>query len=231
MLMSTTLRLSLPPFPRSLAQNGAFPREPVFSQLNLASPNAHRHFLSPLSCWPDVDRRRRAPLTMSAYDRPTINVAAKQFEVRELNDESDFEALLSNDGRFSVCGFGSLLSGNRIDIVYLISVKWFCFLRLMVLWVGLERSARSTFPELSNFRLARLNGFRRVFAHVTPIFFERGIAKPETKVFPFFFFFFRIKDLFASRENEHGSENPLQSFSLYIQAFQFFLFFPPRSII
>lgn len=79
----------------------------------------------------------------------------------------------------------------------------------MVLWVGLERSARSTFPELSNFRLARLNGFRRVFAHVTPIFFERGIAKPETKVLFFFLFDFflllRIKDLFVSWENEHGS--------------------------
>ena len=45
-----------------------------------------------------------------------------------------------------------------------------------------ERSARSTFPDLINFRVARLNGFRRVFAHVAPIFFERGIAKPETKV-------------------------------------------------
>ncbi|KAF5737024.1 hypothetical protein HS088_TW14G01180 [Tripterygium wilfordii] len=44
-----------------------------------------------------------------------------------------------------------------------------------------ERSARSTFPDLINFRVGRLNGFRRVFAHVAPIFFERGIAKPETK--------------------------------------------------
>ncbi|XP_060960486.1 uncharacterized protein LOC115722754 isoform X2 [Cannabis sativa] len=44
-----------------------------------------------------------------------------------------------------------------------------------------QRSARSTFPDLINFRVARLNGFRRVFAHVAPIFFERGIAKPETK--------------------------------------------------
>ncbi|KAJ4844975.1 hypothetical protein Tsubulata_011708 [Turnera subulata] len=46
---------------------------------------------------------------------------------------------------------------------------------------GAERSARSTFPDLLNFRVARLNGFRRVFAHVAPIFFERGIARPETK--------------------------------------------------
>lgn len=47
---------------------------------------------------------------------------------------------------------------------------------------SVERSARSTFPDLINFRIAKLNGFRRVFAHAAPIFFERGIAKPETKV-------------------------------------------------
>lgn len=52
-----------------------------------------------------------------------------------------------------------------------------------IFWDGFaERSARSTFPDLINFRVAKLNGFRRVFAHVAPIFFERGIAKPETKV-------------------------------------------------
>ncbi|KAK7329490.1 hypothetical protein VNO77_23660 [Canavalia gladiata] len=73
--------------------------------------------------------------------------------VTELNDESDFESLLSPDGYISICGFGSLLS---------------------------ERSARSTFPDLVNFRIVRLNQFRRVFAHVAPVFFERGIAKPET---------------------------------------------------
>ncbi|CAI9290881.1 unnamed protein product [Lactuca saligna] len=72
----------------------------------------------------------------------------------ELTTESDFEQIVSPDGTLSICGFGSLLS---------------------------ERSARSTFPDLINFRVAKLNGFRRVFAHVAPIFFERGIAKPETK--------------------------------------------------
>ncbi|GMH08574.1 hypothetical protein Nepgr_010414 [Nepenthes gracilis] len=72
----------------------------------------------------------------------------------QLDEESDFEKILSPDGYISICGFGSLLS---------------------------ERSARSTFPDLVNFRIARLKGFRRVFAHVAPIFFERGIAKPETK--------------------------------------------------
>ncbi|KAK9204181.1 hypothetical protein WN943_014439 [Citrus x changshan-huyou] len=30
-------------------------------------------------------------------------------------------------------------------------------------------------------RVAKRHGFRRVFAHVAPIFFERGIAKPEAK--------------------------------------------------
>ncbi|KAL1359116.1 hypothetical protein AAHE18_04G083500 [Arachis hypogaea] len=79
--------------------------------------------------------------------------ASQQHPLTELNDESDFESLVSPDGYISICGFGSLLS---------------------------ERSARSTFPDLLNFRVARLNGFRRVFAHVAPVFFERGIAKPET---------------------------------------------------
>ncbi|CAI8590149.1 unnamed protein product [Vicia faba] len=71
----------------------------------------------------------------------------------ELSDESHFDSLLSPDDHISICGFGSLLS---------------------------ERSARSTFPNLLNFRIAKLNHFRRVFAHVAPVFFERGIAKPET---------------------------------------------------
>ncbi|GKV51377.1 hypothetical protein SLEP1_g58042 [Rubroshorea leprosula] len=74
--------------------------------------------------------------------------------LNQLDDLADFEKILSPDGRISICGFGSLLS---------------------------ERSAKSTFPDLINFRVARLNGFRRVFAHVAPIFFERGIANPETK--------------------------------------------------
>ncbi|TYH86284.1 hypothetical protein ES332_D01G031400v1 [Gossypium tomentosum] len=81
-------------------------------------------------------------------------LAATQPELCQLNDSSDFEKLLSPSCYISICGFGSLLS---------------------------ERSARSTFPNLLNFRVAKLKGFRRVFAHVAPIFFDRGIAKPETK--------------------------------------------------
>ncbi|KAJ4783386.1 hypothetical protein LUZ62_034632 [Rhynchospora pubera] len=76
--------------------------------------------------------------------------------VDELNSIADFERIASSeseDAYISICGFGSLLS---------------------------ERSARSTFPHLINFRLAQLRGFRRVFAHVAPIFFDRGIANPHT---------------------------------------------------
>lgn len=72
----------------------------------------------------------------------------------ELRNEFDFESILSPDGFLSVCGFGSLLS---------------------------ERSARSTFPDLRNFRMAKLNGFRRLFGHTAPVFFDRGIAKEETQ--------------------------------------------------
>ncbi|KAJ0978551.1 hypothetical protein J5N97_014025 [Dioscorea zingiberensis] len=71
----------------------------------------------------------------------------------ELNTEADFHSLCSPDGFLSICGFGSLLS---------------------------EKSARSTFPELRDFRVGVLRGFRRVFAHVAPIFYDRGIARPDT---------------------------------------------------
>ena len=44
-----------------------------------------------------------------------------------------------------------------------------------------ERSSRTTFPDLVNFRLGRLVHYRRVFAHPADIFFQRGIANFETK--------------------------------------------------
>ncbi|CAL1397310.1 unnamed protein product [Linum trigynum] len=87
----------------------------------------------------------------SRRSSPTMSSAKSVFE---LSDESDFGKIATPSGLISICGFGSLLS---------------------------ERSARSTFPNLTNFRVARLNGFRRVFAHVAPIFFERGIANSQTK--------------------------------------------------
>lgn len=73
---------------------------------------------------------------------------------QELEDEADFASLANGDGDISICGFGSLLS---------------------------VKSALYTFPNLRNFRVGVLRDFRRVFAHVAPVFLERGIANVETK--------------------------------------------------
>ena len=52
-----------------------------------------------------------------------------------------------------------------------------------------ERSARSTFPELENFRFAKVKNHRRLFTHVAEIFLERNIANIQTLVFFSFLFF------------------------------------------
>jgi hypothetical protein len=44
-----------------------------------------------------------------------------------------------------------------------------------------ERSSRTTFSDLQNFRLGRVKNYRRVFGHPASIFFQRGIANLETK--------------------------------------------------
>ena len=46
-----------------------------------------------------------------------------------------------------------------------------------------ERSPRLTFPDLKNFKLARIKDHRRLFQHPAAIFFERGIANKETREF------------------------------------------------
>merc|ERR1719491_669033 len=47
-----------------------------------------------------------------------------------------------------------------------------------------ERSSRTTFPDLTNFRLGRVsNKYRRVFGHPASIFFQRGLANKHTKEF------------------------------------------------
>ncbi|XP_027359142.1 uncharacterized protein LOC113867836 isoform X2 [Abrus precatorius] len=120
-------------------------------QLSLASHASHQR--ATLSLFPTSIFSLSKTAMSSATLRSSSPTSHQPLAVAELNDESDFEPLLSPDGYISICGFGSLLS---------------------------ERSARSTFPDLANFRIARLNQFRRVFAHVAPVFFERGIAKPET---------------------------------------------------
>ncbi|CAJ1940954.1 unnamed protein product [Sphenostylis stenocarpa] len=79
---------------------------------------------------------------------------AKALPCRGLINLSDFDALLSADDYISICGYGSLLS---------------------------ERSARSTFPSLVNFRIARITGFRRLFTSVGGFFFTQGVANIKTQ--------------------------------------------------
>ncbi|ONK63384.1 uncharacterized protein A4U43_C07F14570 [Asparagus officinalis] len=115
--------------------------------------NGHR---TPLSIFLRSLRPRPSVSAPLRYSHPHLRspkMSLTTGNLTELNDESDLNALSSPDGYLSICGFGSLLS---------------------------ERSARSTFPDLRNFRVGVLRGFRRVFAHVAPIFFERGIANQET---------------------------------------------------
>ncbi|CAN6878339.1 unnamed protein product [Brassica oleracea] len=100
---------------------------------------------------PELKQDRRRSIKAMSRD---ISSPVPPQVMMELVDESDFEKLISSENRISITGFGSLLS---------------------------ERSARSTFPDLENFRVANLQGFRRVFAHSAPIFFERGIANLQTK--------------------------------------------------
>ncbi|KAG6731717.1 hypothetical protein I3842_01G143200 [Carya illinoinensis] len=138
MLDSVSISLSLPPIPPRLAPRSS-PHPSALPLLITPLQSGHRQIV-----------RRRSRTNMSSEHRRLSSPA----NYSELNDESDFETIVSPDGFISICGFGSLLS---------------------------ERSARSTFPDLIKFRVARLTGFRRVFAHAAPIFFERGIAKPETK--------------------------------------------------
>jgi hypothetical protein len=58
-----------------------------------------------------------------------------------------------DDNNITILGFGSLLS---------------------------EKSSRTTFPTLKNFRLGKVIDHRRVFCHPASIFFQRNIAKLET---------------------------------------------------
>lgn len=70
---------------------------------------------------------------------------------QSLKDE-DLEGYFSSETP-QIIGFGSLLS---------------------------PRSARTTFPNLTDFRVVRVEGYRRIFRHPASIFFERGIADIDT---------------------------------------------------
>ena len=66
---------------------------------------------------------------------------------------STLDAFFQHKPQVQILGFGSLMS---------------------------EQSARTTFPHLTNFRIVRVQGYRRVFRHPAAIFFERGIADMES---------------------------------------------------
>ena len=95
----------------------------------------------------------RSPLSSRSERMKAIIDHGHIPEHSELADDS-FGEIICDNNMMTIAGFGSLLS---------------------------ETSARSTFPELENFRLGRIDGFRRVFAHACAIFFDRGIARMETK--------------------------------------------------
>ncbi|RZC80709.1 hypothetical protein C5167_043284 [Papaver somniferum] len=133
------------------------------TQLSISSSlttfrHSHRHFTNEIptqiSFRPYHQINKKNKINIRPYC--AMEIPSQPKELIELNTESDFKSLISPDdnGYLSICGFGSLLS---------------------------ERSSRSTFPDLINFRIAKLIGFRRVFAHTAPIFFERGIANPQTQ--------------------------------------------------
>jgi len=113
----------------------------------------------------NVDPAHNSP-PRSASSLPSIPVAASSSESASPSSSSPsslpplsltyppLSAAAQAAGRCTIVGFGSLLS---------------------------ERSARSTFPLLTDFRPGMIDGYRRIFAHVAPIFIERNIAKLETK--------------------------------------------------
>lgn len=97
---ATFLQLQLPPL---LASRACNQRATLF--LSLSS--------TPLISLSKPFLRRLPPsAAMSSASLRSHSSANQQHPLTELNDESDFESLLSPDGYISICGFGSLLSGT-----------------------------------------------------------------------------------------------------------------------
>eukprot|EP00884_Botryococcus_braunii_P007814 jgi/Botrbrau1/17033/Bobra.49_2s0089.1 len=97
-----------------------------------------------------LDIKRRRPSRLRG--RRSVSLLRMAIKAGDELDDH-FTGLVDVDGFFTVAGFGSLLS---------------------------QRSALSTFPELKDFRLGKVRGYRRIFSHTCAIFFARGIARPET---------------------------------------------------
>lgn len=110
--MYASLSLSCPPIPPPLAPR-AWLHRPTLSRLTST------HY-APLQTDRRRNLRRRSPITMSSdHHLPTS----------ELSDESDFETIASPDGRISICGFGSLLSGTYDQSYHSSSSLFVCFLK------------------------------------------------------------------------------------------------------
>jgi hypothetical protein len=79
----------------------------------------------------------------------------------------------SSSSSSSSLSFSSHNNGNNKDKNDVVTILGFGSLLS-------ERSAKLTFPNLSNFRLGKVNNYRRVFDHPASIFFSRGIANQKT---------------------------------------------------
>ena len=91
-------------------------------------------------------------LSQHTYSRPT-EFAAFMTSEASIEGAQNSPPADPSSNMITMVGFGSLLS---------------------------ETSSRLTFPTLTNFRLARVPGYRRVFGHPASIFFQRKIANLET---------------------------------------------------
>lgn len=63
--------------------------------------------------------RRFSPINASLH-REMSNSTVSEAEPKQLQDESDFEAVFSGSDYISVCGFGSLLSGMFDDVFFIV---------------------------------------------------------------------------------------------------------------
>lgn len=136
-------------------------RVPNCEELSRDIPNTCRlTFSKTRTCSWSISRSEKSRKLLTGYRLRSqasilndMNMGMDENQNCELKDAGSF-AEIAEAGMVSVVGFGSLIS---------------------------EKSARYTFPDLKNFRLGRIRNYRRVFAHVAPIFLERGIARLDTK--------------------------------------------------
>ena len=81
------------------------------------------------------------------------NITPTKLHASPPQSSSSSSSSPSSSEKITILGFGSLLS---------------------------KKSSQLTFPNLSNFRLGKINNYRRVFAHPASIFFQRNIVNYDT---------------------------------------------------